>query len=361
VGERALAELALYAARPTLRVDGREHRIVSELLTAMEMRECEGGPSSLELRFSNFASEPGGGARLAFEDETVLALGKAIAAYAGDALSPQAIFDGHITAIEAEFSHDVPPELVVLAEDALQAARMARRTAVYEDMSVADIANAIAGRLGLTPRITALDRTARVHVQWNESDLAFLRRILSHDDGDVQVVEDELHVSPRGDVRRAEVELRLFGQLHAVRVTADLAHQVTKTSITGWNPATGQRVRATGTGASLGPGRGRTGAAVLRDTLGERAEHVGGVAVETDATATAVADAAFDGRARRFVVAEGTAEGNPALRVGTHVTLSGISTRFDNTYYIVRTTHRFDNRRGYETDFEAECAYLGSP
>jgi uncharacterized protein len=361
VGERALAELAVYSARPTLRVEGSEHDIVTDLLTAMVMNESEGGLSSLELRFSNFASLQSGAAGYAFEDEAVLALGKRIEVYAGDVASPQQIFDGRVTAIEAEFSQDAPPEMVVLAEDSLQSARMNRRTKVYENKSTSQIAEEIASDLGLQPQITSIGRRQKVHVQWNESDLAFLRRILAHDDADVQVVGNELHVAPRGSVRRGSVELRLFGQLRAVRFSADLAHQVTQTTITGWDHSSGQRVRATATGSVLGPGSGRTGADVLRNTLGDRGEHVGGVAVSTDAAATAVAAAAFDGRARRFVIAEGTTEGNPELRVGVHVTLGGISARFDNTYYVVRATHRYDRRRGYETDFEAECAYLGGP
>ena len=73
------------------------------------------------------------------------------------------------------------------------------------------------------------------------------------------------------------------------------------------------------------------------------------------------ADALFDSRARRFVRVEGTAEGNPALRVGTHLDLRGLSPRFDNTYYVTSACHRFDVQRGYETDFEAECACLGAP
>ena len=72
-------------------------------------------------------------------------------------------------------------------------------------------------------------------------------------------------------------------------------------------------------------------------------------------------DAAFDERARRLVCIEGTAEGNPTLRVGAHVQISGLSGRFDNTYYVTRAVHRFDMQHGYRTDFEAECAYLGTP
>ncbi len=47
--------------------------------------------------------------------------------------------------------------------------------------------------------------------------------------------------------------------------------------------------------------------------------------------------------------------------MGTHDTLRGLGRRYDNTYYVVRTQHRYDLTRGYETDFEAECAFLGGP
>jgi phage protein D len=56
---------------------------------------------------------------------------------------------------------------------------------------------------------------------------------------------------------------------------------------------------------------------------------------------------------------EGTAEGNAEIRVGTHVRLSGLGGRFDNSYYVVQTRHRFD-ARGYETDFTAQCGFLGA-
>ena len=43
-----------------------------------------------------------------------------------------------------------------------------------------------------------------------------------------------------------------------------------------------------------------------------------------------------------------------------HVALKGISRRFDNTYYVTSAVHRLDVERGYETDFEAESAFLGA-
>jgi phage protein D len=143
-------------------------------------------------------------------------------------------------------------------------------------------------------------------------------------------------------------------------VIADLADQVTSSTARGWNAADGAAVEGVATsGTHLGPGRGRDGAAVLRETLDARAEHVGHLAVATRDEAQAVAEAAYDLRARRFVTVEGTAEGNAQLRVGAHVTLANMTPQFDNTYYVVRSCHLFDLQQGYRTDFRAECAYLG--
>jgi phage protein D len=324
----------------------------------MEMTEQEGGMSALELRLSNIASDPSGGADFAFEDDRILKLGAAIALYSGDETGPQEIFRGTITGLEIDFPESGAPELVVFAEDALQRARMERRTKTYVNTTIADLVREIAGHLSLTPVITGFTTKIGTQVQLNESDLAFLRRVLAHYDGDLQVVGRELQVSPRGEVRRDRLELELNGQLRRVRVMADLAHQVTEVTVTGWNPQQGRRVQAKSRGAHSGPGAGRTGAQVLRNTVGDRSNHLAHLAVLTDDEARAVADAAFDARARQFVTVEGTADGNPALRVGTHITLKGLGDRFDNTYYVTRACHRF-GQRGYETDFEAECAFWG--
>ena len=352
--ERELSAQEVYSARPTVRVDTQEYPKVTELLISVVMTEQEGGMSSLELRVSNVASDPQGGADLAFEEDDILRLGAAIAIYGGDETGPQEIFQGTISGLEAEFSPDGPPELVVLAEDVFQRARMQRRTATHEDVSIADLGNSLAASLSLTPVITGFTENIGTQVQLNESDLAFLRRILVRNDGDMQVVGDELHLSPRG-----AQTLELHGQLIRTRVTADLAHQVTEVTVSGWDAPEGRRVTRSSNGAHSGPGSGRTGAQVLRDAIAERSHHIGHLAITNEEEAQALADAAYDHRARRFVCVEGTAEGNPALRVGTEVTLSGLGPRFDNTYYVVRACHRWDVERGYETDFEAECAFLG--
>lgn len=361
MSEVSVSDAAVYRARPTLRLGGEEDVRVAELLLTMKMEESEGGLSALELRFSNWASTLDGGAEEAFPAGSRLKLGGPIEVYAGDETSPREIFRGRITALEADYEPGAPPELTVLAEDALQQARLERRSRLYADQSPADIVRAVAAELGLTPVITALTEPTGTWAQYNESDLAFLRRLLSRMDADLQIVGTELHVSPRGDVRRGALELALHGQLSRARIIADLSDQVTAITVRGWDVAAGAAIKSESrAGAHLGPGRGTPGAQVLRDAFGERSEHIGHFAVGADSEAAALTQAAFDQRARRFLRVDGTAEGNAQLRVGTHVTLSGLGARFDNTYYVVSACHRYDQQQGYRTDFIGECAYLGA-
>lgn len=363
MAETPLSNDPRYRARPTLRIDDQANSSVSHRVNSFHVIEKAGGLSSLELRLSNESGQEATqtNAPLVFEDERDLALGSRITLYSGDEQHPREIFRGVVTAIEATFDENEPAELVVLAEDALQSARLARRSKTHDDLKLSDLARQVASNLSLTPRITGFDDSIGVQVQLNESDLAFLRRMLARYDGDLQVVGTELHVTPRSQVSRGTVELARGGQLRRARFFADLAHQVTEVTTAGWDVDAAQHVTGSSQGANLGPGSGRSGSSVLRDKLGARSEHVGYPPVATSAEAQAVADAAFDHRARRFVTAHCTSEGNPQLRVGTHVTISGTSRRFDNTYYIVHACHRFDLDRGYETEFEAECAYLGNP
>ena len=359
--ETPLTSAAVYSAIPTIKVDGQLNDMITAQLLGMEMREQEAGMASLELRFSNFGSFQGGLADLVFENGQAVKLGTALQVYAGDTNSPTEIFRGKVTALEGRFPSMGPPELVVLSEDALQGARMKRRTKTWDVPTLGDIVTQIASGLGLTPQVNGLTMSIGIEQQFNETDLRFLRRLLARYDADLQVVADELHASPRGQVQRNAVQLDMNSQLREVRVLADLAHQVTQVTVTGWDYKQGQTISATSQATAFGQGSGMTGTDWLSTAqLGSRSEHLGQFSNLNQLEAQALVDAEYLQRTRRFVVAHGVAEGNPNLRVGSWLTLTGLGPRFSNSYYATATVHKFDTDKGYETDFTAECAYLGN-
>lgn len=360
--EATLSQTAIFSARPAIRVAGQPDERVTTLLTSMRMEESEGGMSTMELHLSDWVATGNGGAEIGFNAQSPLRLGADLLVGTGDAAAPVEIFRGKVSAIEMVCSYGKPPELVVLAEDALTGARRVRRSQVYADMAPSDVFSAVASGLGLLPTIEGLGAPTATWVQLNETDLGFLRRLAARFDADLQITGTTLTVTPRQDVQRGTIDLTLNSQLARVRVSADLADQVSSTSTAGWNPRQGSTVSGSASAITHGgPGSGKSGVDLATELFDSRNEHVAAIVVSSDEEAQAVAVAALDQRARRFVRAQGTAEGNARMRVGAQVRLSGISAQFDNTYYLVQACHLFDMQQGYRTEFRAECAYLATP
>jgi hypothetical protein len=354
--ERPVAARNAYNARPTVRVDGQALTIVDDLLRSCTVSEAEGGMSSLALGLSNWAPVDGS-LGLAFDAGGPIALGTRLQVYAGDTSAPREIFDGKVHAIEASASVGAPPGLLLLAEDKLFAARMARRTALYERKSIEELVREIAGRHGLIADPSGLPDTPQLWVQYDESDLSFLRRALGRSDCDMQLIGSQLQVRRSADIDRGTIELQLYSQLREVRVIADLSEQVTTITAGGFDAQAGNGYSASSQGAQPGPGSGRSAAALL-NAIATRSEHLGALPCLNQEEAQALADSAFDQRARRFVRVHGSTEGNAELRVGARVRLRGVGRRFDNCYAVVEARHRYDQTGGYTTDFVAQSAFL---
>jgi uncharacterized protein len=359
--EAILSRHDIYLPVPVIEVDGQINEMVQNLLIGMDMTETDQGMSSLELTFTNSATVEGRGNDLAFEynDNDLLSLGKPVKVWAGDRSDPEEIFRGTITGLELQMGEAAEPKLTVLAEDALQKARMTRYTRLHDAGSLRSIVESITSGLIRTD-IRSMDQDVDAQLQFNESDLAFLRRLLHRFDGDFQIEGDVLKVSPRSELRRNEVTLELGSQLLNVRILADLAHQVNKVTFAGWNVSQGQQINVeSDSSADLGPGRGKSGPEFLGEASALRSEHISQVGAENEREAQALVNAAFSRQVRKFVCAEGIAQGNPAIRVGTHLTLRRLGPRFENTYYITKVRHCYDLSHGYRTFFDAECAFLG--
>lgn len=357
--EFPISSQAIYSARPTIEIDGQPLERVALGLGALTVTESVDGLAALELRLSNWVSTPQGDAEFAFDAGSALALGSAVRVLAGVAGEQEVIFAGRVSCLEAGAGERLPPLLVVRAEDRLMAARLARRSHVYTDLSLGDLAQQIGQNLGLTVEARELPNVNATFAQFNESDLAFLRRVLARYDCSLRIVGESLRVASRVD-RGEMIELALYSQLRQVHIVADLAHQATRVTVSGWDAMQGAAFNEEATGTQLGAGQGRSGAELLQQHFGERSEHLAAFACRDANEARALAQAAFDQRARRFLTIRGTVEGNNRLRAGSLVTLSGLGARFDNSYEVAEVKHRFDLAEGYQTEFIAHGAYLAA-
>jgi len=352
---------ALLTASPTVEVDGMSYPLIAANLERMRMTEAIGGLSSLELVMTDGATQGDGSVAHASGAGSPLQLGAGVRVFGGPAEARATeIFDGQITAIEAEVREAAAPLFTLLAEDRLFPLRRKRRTRLFEKMDLSAVVGAIASDHRMKPEVRqGVDTISRQWMQTDETDLAFLRRILASLDCDLQVVGDRLQVGRIGMNQRNAITLSAGSSLRYARITADVAEQVTAIRVASFDPAAGQAADANEAGGGFGPGRGKSGADVLNEKFSAVVMHLGRYGPMTDGDAAAFTKYEANRRARAFVRCFGTAVGNAELRVGTWVTLVGVNGQFENDYAVTRVVHRFDQVDGYLTDFEAECAYLG--
>jgi uncharacterized protein involved in type VI secretion and phage assembly len=74
--------------------------------------------------------------------------------------------------------------------------------------------------------------------------------------------------------------------------------------------------------------------------------------VTSQAEAAALAQSTLDRVANAWLEAEGRAMGNPAIRAGTKVQITGVGARFGGDYLVTKSTHVIRGGAGYETTFE---------
>lgn len=355
----ALAD-PLHATAPTVEVGGQSYPLLQANLSRLLMREALGGLSSLELGFID-SVENGSGSQYAAGVGSPLVLGAGVRVFAGphEVGAPE-IFDGQITAVEAEIREGQPPLFTILAEDRLFPARRRRRTKLYEKQALGDVIKAIVGDYGLNAQIRqGVDTTTRNWMQRDETDLGFMRRILNDYDCDLQIVGDKLQIGRVGQDQRTLVPLAVGSTLLSARITADVSEQVTSLTLGSFDPGTGKAVSSNGDAVGFGPGKGTSGPDLLKAKFKPVVMHLGREGPMTDADGGARAKLEGQRRARGFVRVEGSAQGDGNLRVGSWVDISGVNPQFANQYAVREAVHRFDLATGYRVDFTAECAYLG--
>lgn len=353
--------IGTFSARPTVRIGGQELPLLSANIARFKMREQQGGMSSLELALYDVLSFDNGTAGYGATAASPLKLGAEIKVYMGETTQPQEIFSGIITGVECDVGPSHAPIFTVLAEDKLFKLRRKRRSKTYDGKSPKDVVTAIAGDSGLTAQVAdGFDTPSATWVQMNESDLSFLRRIFESLDGDFQLVDDKIQVVKVASQARNTVPLALGDTLVKLRATADLAEQATEARVGSFDAVSGEPVLASVSSGTMGPGTGSDGKTAIASVANTVREHIGHFPWMDDSHGKAIATAAFSRRARRFVRADGTAQGNGAIRVGTWLQITGVNPFFANTYNVIAATHRFDSDNGYLTDFVAECAFLGS-
>lgn len=344
------------SARPVIALDGRDQPKLSEGLSRLAVGEDTEGLYRCEATFGNWG-DVGGRADYLYFDRRTFDFGKGLRV----TLHGNTLFDGRITALEAQYQANGPRSLNVLAEDRFQDLRMTRRTRTFADVTDADIFTRVANDHGLTSDVDVRGPRYKVLSQTNQSDLAFLRERARASDAEVWMDGSTLHAKGRSGRDGGTRKLTYGVELIEFSVLADLAHQRTSVYANGWDVAGKRGLQYEATDSVIGPelGRDTSGASILASAFGARKEALVHTVPLTEQEAQAHAESFFKRTARRFVVGRGVCTASAGLRVGGYVELAGLGPLFNGRYYLSEVRHTFDFTRGIRTTFTVERPGLG--
>ena len=344
------------ASRPSFFVGGQEDTSLSQGLLSLSIAENVHGMYHCDARFGNWGPK-GNSIDFLYFDRKKLDFGKPLQVK----LDADKMFDGRISAMEAEFAEGSPPELAVLLEDRFQDLRMTRRTRTFADASDSDVMNRIARDHGLQPNIDLSGPTYKVLAQVNQSDLAFLRDRSRSIDAEVWMDDRNLYAKTRSKRNNGTIKLTHGGELRELSVIADLAGQRTAVSVNGWDVSGKSALKheATDQAISSELNGDTSGLSILKSAFGDRKESLVHTVPLNSNEAQVAAESVLKMTARRFVTAHGVAQANAKLRVGTYVDLQGLGPLFNGKYYLTQVKHVFDGTEGFRTEFTGERPGIG--
>jgi len=284
-------------------------------------------------------------------DGMATVVGSAIEIRVGYAEGQESLLVGEITALKATLAHDGPALLTVQGFDRLHRLRRGRRTRAYSEVTDGQIAEAIASDMGLTPEV---EDTGVVHayvLQNNQSDVDFLRERARRIRYELSVDDRTLVFRPAANHLGSSVSLEYMTDLKSFEARLSTVAQTSEVFVRGFDPETKTAIVGAG---RLGDETTKMGGRTLGPSLAEAAfgattALIADVPVHSQSEADQVAKAKFNDLAIELIQAEVEAVGNPAIRAGSVIEVTGIGERFGGDYYVTTAEHRVGPELGYVT------------
>lgn len=326
----------------------------ASLLTLGQVDLSLHGPGSFVLRFRDPQRQVL--SHLKAEIGTEVTLGAA----ALGAGAHSRLLSAEITALEIE--HDATGTFTIIrGYDVAHRLHRARRTAAYAQSTASDVARKVASRAGMA--VGTIDSTTTVYehlCQGGETDREFLAD-LAREVGYEMVVEDgkfsfrkpasAADAPNAGGPAANPLVLRLGMELQRFRCAVTSAEQVKEVEVRGWDVAQKKALVATAPAKTVNAQLRGVDPAALAKAFGNPTYVSTDVPYGTQAEVDTAAKAVADEIAAAFVRFEGEAVGNPKLRAGTAISVTGMGNPFDGKYIVTTARHRYDQGRGYSTSF----------
>jgi phage baseplate assembly protein gpV len=278
----------------------------------------------------------------------------------------ESLIKGEITGVQPIFSPEGTASLVVNGYTKDHRLYRGTKTRTYGDanptgagITLENVVNTIVQETdGLTGKDVDTSELSAIKfsylIQWNQSDMGFLRHLARHI-GYVCYVDDKKLCFKKPAPSSGAVELTWKENLRSFQARMNLSEQVDKAVAKGWDPETKQLVEGTFNTASDGLypeiGLVKTGDALAKECFGGGAELIlSDPTIWTVDEAKGVARGLWREMSGRFMEAEGVAYDTPKIKAGKWVDIKQIGERYSGKYFVSSAVHDF-TYKGLKTTF----------
>ena len=257
------------------------------------------------------------------------------------------IFKGEIVTVEPDFQAG-SASMVVRAYDQSHRMMRSRKQRTFKDVTISDIVKKVCSEHGLSAKVQSSGDKLNVVVQNSETDWDFIWR-LAQRVGFELTVDDKKAVFEKPDASTEPVELSYPEDLHGFRPRITAVQQVKTVNVRGWDSKSKRVVVGTNGSPDQVTEAGITRSQV-RDKFPEAVIEIGGQSFSSVGEANDIARAALNQLANAYLAAEGECDGNPLIKAGTRIKISGVGRKFSGTYRVAKAVHML-TAGGYVTQF----------
>lgn len=307
------------------------------------------GAGTFTVTFNNWNSQT---QEFKWVDGDLLVEGAEVEVKVGFVDDLRSMMKGELTALEPEFMAGAAPTLKIHGYDLLHRFRRGRNTRSFANMKDSQIAEQIAGELGLRAQADDSEVTHEYVLQSNQSDVDFLLERARRIGYEVTVKDKTLNFRKAANNKDKLVSLDFGLTLTSFYPRLNTLGQVSEVVVHGWNRKTKEAIegKAQPGDENSKMGGSKLGASISKEAFFKATAVVVDKPVFSEGEAAQIAKGKFNEMAVDFITGEGTAIGNTDIRAGEVVELKGLGKRFSGLYYVTSSTHDV-GPKGYRTRF----------
>jgi len=266
---------------------------------------------------------------------------------AREELTTSTVFEGEIVTLEPRWGAG-GVELLVRAYDHSHVLMRSRRVRTFQNQTSSDIVSKLLTEAGFQDQCDPSGEPHEFVQQDNETDWELIWRLA--DRSGMELVIDGRTASLRKPTAEGAIELEWPKTLRSFNPRVTAVQQVDEVTLRAQDPKTKQAIDVSVSSpqqvAEIGLDR-----ATFADAFFAARTHIATEPVKSQAEGTSVAQAKLDRLANAYIAIEAATPGNPRVKAGASVKISGVGEQFSGTYPVTQAVHVFRGGSTYETSF----------